>query len=391
MRGSLRKRYRNSWNLILDLGYSVDPDTGQRKRRQKWITVRGTKRDAERRLTELLHQRQTHTFVDPTALTFGEWLDEWLEKAIKPPRRTLRAYETYKSALTRHIKPALGAIRLQELGPLDIERYHAELGLAPATGEKHHAIINSALKAAMRAGLVGRNVATLASNKPRAPEGHADVLANVWEAPDARQFLAIAKAAGPQPAAFYALALGTGMRKAELCGLQWTDLSADGRLTVQRQLVKPGSDPIFGPVKNKTPRTLELAPRTLELLRTHRRHQAEIKLRNRQHYHDHGLMFAKEWGDLTKRRDTLGDPLQINNLGQREFARLIKESGVRRIKFHGMRHTCATLLLQAGVPPHVVQKRLGYARIEMTLSTYAHALPSMQQEAADRLGAILHG
>ena len=174
------------------------------------------------------------------------------------------------------------------------------------------------------------------------------------------------------------------MRKAELCGLQWPDLTTSGRLTVQRQLVKPGSDPIFGPVKNKAPRTLEVASGTLDLLRAHRRHQAEIKLLNRQHYHDHGLLFAKEWADMTRRYNTLGDPLQMNNLGQREFAALIEAPGVRRIKFHGMRHTCATLLLQAGVPAHVVQRRLGHTRIEMTLSTYAHALPSMQQDAADR-------
>ena len=181
------------------------------------------------------------------------------------------------------------------------------------------------------------------------------------------------------------------MRKSELCGLQWSDLSATGTLTVKRQLVKPGGEPIFGPVKNKSPRQLELGSDTIELLRTHRRHQAELKLRNRQQYHDHGLIFAKEWGDLTRRYDTLGDPLQVNNIGQREFAKLIVASGVRRIKFHGMRHTCATLLLQAGVPAYVVQKRLGHKRIEMTLSTYAHALPSMQQDAADRLGALLHG
>ncbi len=160
---------------------------------------------------------------------------------------------------------------------------------------------------------------------------------------------------------------------------------------MQRQLVKPRPQPIFGPVKNQTERVLELAPETLDLLAKHKRHQAEIKLRNRQYYHDHGLMFAKEWGDIQRRRDVLGNPLQANNLGQREFARLLTASGVRRIKFHGMRHTCATLLLQAGVPPHVVQKRLGHKRIEMTLSIYAHALPSMQQDAAARLGAILHG
>ena len=391
MRGSLRRRYTGSWSIILDLGYTTDPETGKRKRQQKWITVRGTKRDAERRLAELVNDTNKGTFVEPSKVTVGEWIDTWLEKAIKPPRKTLRAYETYKSAITRHLKPKLGAIRLQELSVLDVERYHADLGLAPATGEKHHAILNSALKAAVRAGLLHRNVAPLTANKPRAPEGHEDVLTNVWEAHEAKQFLVTAKASGPQQAAFYSLALDTGMRKAELCGLQWPDLNANDRLMVQRQLVKPGAEPMFGPVKNKTPRVLELSPETLALLKKHKAHQAEIKLRNRQHYHDHGLIFAKEWNDLQRRHDVLGNPLQVNNIGQREFAKLLKASGVRRIKFHGMRHTCATLLLQAGVHSHIVQKRLGHKRIEMTLSIYAHALPAMQQDAAVKLGLILHG
>ena len=391
MRGSLKKRYKGSWSIILDLGYQVDPTTGERKRKQKWITVRGTKRDAERKLTELVHRADTGTFIEPSKVTVGAWLDAWLEKAIKPPRRSLRAYETYRSVITKHLKPKLGAIRLQDLRAIDVERYHAEFRLAPATGEQHHTLLTSALNAAVRADLLQRNVATLAQNKPRAPEGQQDVLANVWEAHEAQRFLRTAKATGPQPAAFYSLALDTGMRKAELCGLKWSDLDAEGRLTVQRQLVKPRSTPIFGPVKNETPRVLELAPETLDLLQKHKRHQAEIKLRNRLHYRDHGLMFAKEWDGLQRRHDVLGNPLQANNLGQREFAKLLKASGVRRIKFHGMRHTCATLLLQAGVPPHVVQQRLGHKRIEMTLSTYAHALPSMQQDAATRLGAILHG
>ena len=350
MRGSLKNRYKGRWSIVLDLGYEVDSETGLRKRRQKWITVRGTKRDAERKLAELVHRADSGIFIEPSKVTVGEWLDTWLEKAIKPPRRTLRAYETYKSAINRHLKPKLGVIRLQDLRALDVERYHADLGLAPATGEKHHAILNSALKAAIRADLLQRNVATLAENTPRAPEGHEDVLDNVWEAHEARRFLETAKAAGPQSAAFYSLALDTGMRKSELCGLKWTDLDAQGRLTVQRQLIKPGSSPIFGPVKNKTPRALELAPETLELLRTHKAHQAEIKLANRQHYHDHHLIFAKAWDGLQRRHEVLGNPLQVNNLGQREFAKLLKASGVRRIKFHGMRHTCATLLLQAGVP-----------------------------------------
>lgn len=78
-------------------------------------------------------------------------------------------------------------------------------------------------------------------------------------------------------------------------------------------------------------------------------------------------------------------------IGEREFARLIKAANVRRIKFHGLRHTVATLMLSAGVPAHVVQRRLGHSKVEMTLGIYAHALPSMQQDAATKLATLLHG
>ena len=112
---------------------------------------------------------------------------------------------------------------------------------------------------------------------------------------------------------------------------------------------------------------------------------------NRKVYHDLGLVFAKEWGHLHGREDSLGLPLQANNLGQRGFAKVIKAAKVRPITVHGLRHTSATLLLKAGVPPQVVQRRLGHKRIEITLGIYAHVLPSMQQDAARRLGALLHG
>jgi integrase len=155
--------------------------------------------------------------------------------------------------------------------------------------------------------------------------------------------------------------------------------------------VKGGREPIFAATKTKKARTIELANETLALLRVHNQHQAEIKLRNRTVYRDYGLMIAKEWGDLHGREDSLGGPLQVQNLGQREYARIIQAAGVRRIKFHGLRHTCATLMLAAGVPPNVVQRRLGHSKIEMTLGIYGHALPAMRQDAAARLAVLLHG
>src|SRR5262245_15720019 len=298
MRGSLVQRYKGSWSIVLDLGYQVDPGTGKRRRQQKWITVRGTRQHAEDQLHEKLLEARRGTFVQPSKRTFGEWLDEWVDKAIKPPARTLRAYETYKSVIARHLKPKLGAVPLQQLKATDLKRYYTEAGtgedgLSPATLEQHHTIAHSALQAAVLEGLVQRNVAKLVVGKPHAQEGHQDVLAHCWEAVEAKAFLTTAKAAGPQPAAFYALALDCGMRQAELCGLKWTEGDLAGaRVTIQRQLVKPGPSPLFGPVKNKTPRTIEIAAETVALLRRHRANQAELKLRNGERYHDHGLVFA---------------------------------------------------------------------------------------------------
>lgn len=394
MRGSLKQRYKGSWSIILDLGYQTDPETGKTKRKQKWLTFRGTKKQAQDKLADLLGEVRRGEFVAPSETTFGEWLDEWLDKVIKPARGR-RTHETYRSVITNHLKPRLGAIPLQQLKAADLERYYAEVtagehGLSPATIEQHHTIVSGALKKAMKGALVQRNAAKLVEGKPQAE--HRETSDSAWEAHEAKAFLAAAKDAGPQPAAFYALALDTGARKAELCGLKWTDADlATGRITIARQLAKPGAVPTFGPLKMRAaPRTIDLSPETIALLRRHRGHQAELKLRNGAHYRDHGLIFAREWGDLHRGQDSLGAPLQMNNLGEREFARIIKAAGVRRIKFHGLRHTTATLLLQAGVAPHVVQRRLGHKRIEITLGIYAHALPAQQQDAAERLAAMLH-
>jgi integrase len=103
MRGSIRKRYRGSWNLILELGRVRDPVTGGFKRRQKWVTFRGTKRAAESKLTELLRAAETGEFVERSRVTVGEWLTEWLEKAIKPPARRQTSYECYRRVIEKHL------------------------------------------------------------------------------------------------------------------------------------------------------------------------------------------------------------------------------------------------------------------------------------------------
>jgi hypothetical protein len=117
------------------VGYQVDPETGRQKRVQKWCTVKGTKRDAEKKLTALLHDMHNSEYVEPSKLTLGAWLTEWLETAIKPPNKRLRTHETYKSVIGRQLIPALGHLRLQQVKPTNFKRYYNASALSPTTLE----------------------------------------------------------------------------------------------------------------------------------------------------------------------------------------------------------------------------------------------------------------
>lgn len=396
MRGSITQRSPGSWLIRYDVGRETytDPKTGRRRtrRKQKSLTVRGTKREAQRKLNEILASLQRGEYVEDSARTFGEWLDEWLDTLRDSDNRSIRTIETYESDIRNHIKPNLGDIRLQALTPTDLQRYYNRLPLAVSTKERHHAIISGALKMAATFGYVLRNVAALVPEKPRRTDTDrtADAIEHCWERDEALRFLRALADEPLQAQAFYTLALQTGMRKGELCGLKWEDFDPAGQtLLVQRNLVRAGKTPVFGPTKNKKRRTLGLDPATVKLLQRHKAEQNKRKLANREHYRDNGLMFAKEWEHMQRRTDSLGDPLGLSHIGERDFDPLIKKAGVKRIKFHGLRHTAATLALLDGLPVHVVAEMLGHKDATETYRTYAHVIPSARQEAAERMAAIL--
>ena len=286
---------------------------------------------------------------------------------------------------------------LQKLKPLDIAVYYAShASLAPATVGLHSAVLSAALKSAVKNEILTRNVVSLAEGRPTIKRSADEIVANVLDVDDARKLLAAAKAAGSRQAAFYALALDSGARIGELAGLTWRDVDFEGgRLTLMRQLAstkltKEGAVQ-FGPLKAGKARTIDLGAETISLLRAHKRQQAELKLKNRATYRDLGLIFAKEQADLFGKYAELGTPIQFHNVAGGEFARLLKKAGVKKVTFHGLRHTSATLLLLSGESAKVVSERLGHSKIAMTLDIYSHVLPSMGRGAADRLGALLHG
>jgi integrase len=412
VRGSLQQRGKGRWAIILDLGYVTDPASGARKRKQKWVSFKSTptlspraqRKQAETKLNELVSKVDRREFVDASKLTLGEWLDTWVDKAIKPPAKRQSTYDIYRGIINARLNPALGPIRLQELQALDLERYYAEQSdLSGASLHLHHAILSTALKAAKRSKLLYNNVAADVERKPQATRHADDIIAQSWGVDDARAFLAAARKSGPQIAAFFALALDSGARRNELLGLKWADFDFEtGTMAVVRQLVDSGkhkrgtavgstTEPTFGPTKTGNSRVIDLSAETIQLLREHKQQQALLKMKNRDHYRDLGLVFAREWAEVQGRTDLLGFPMPVSRFGEHVFKALTAAAGVRPIKFHGLRHTCASLWLKSGEPMKVVQERLGHSEIAITMNIYSHLAPGMQQAGARRVGALLHG
>ena len=204
-------------------------------------------------------------------------------------------------------------------------------------------MLTSSLKMAKRDKKVRDNAATEAG-RPGQKNKQQKKSLKAWNEEEARTAIIGAKAYGAQTSAFFALALDSGGRKGELQGLRWTvvDLIA-GTMHIERQLMKAGPEPEFGPTKTREPRSLDIDEQTVTLLREHKREQAELKLKNRLHYADHGLVFAQTF----EHDGGLGLPLTVGTIAGM-LRRLIRSTNVRRITVHGLRHTSATLLLAQG-------------------------------------------
>lgn len=320
---------------------------------------------------------QNNTFIARTDSTIGSFFAaEWLPATKTRVRPS--TFDGYSDIVMAHIVPGLGAHKLQDLTPAAVNAFYAaklEAGLAAKTVRNIHAVLRKGLSDAVRWGQVNRNVAELADPPRVRQSGDAEM--KTWSASELRSFLDHTRDHPLFPA--WLLAASTGLRRGELLGARWSDLDLDkGRLAVRQAVISVDDKIVFGtPKTGKGRRSVALDDGTVKVLRTHRAAQA---LARGEDYDDHDLIVASP----------KGTPIHPQTFSE-TFDRLVRESGLPRIRLHDLRHTHATLSLQAGVHPKVVSERLGHANISITLDTYSHAIPGMESDAAEMVAKLVMG
>lgn len=367
--GSISRRKGGGW-----MGQYVVHTAEGRKRR----TVYGkTRKEVAAKLAKAISNREDGLVFDAKNLTVGDYLDLWLRDSVQDTVR-LTTYQGYERVVRLHIKPALGRIKLDNLTPVHVRslyRERLEAGLAPRMVQLVHTILHKALKQAVNDGLIPRNV-TEAVKAPRPVNKEMKPLS-----PDqARTLLEAAR--GERLEALYALAVTTGMRQGEILGLKWEDLDLEaGTLQVRRTLsTAMGGGVRFGPPKTaRSRRNIRVPKLALTALRRHRKTQLEKRMKLSGLWEDHDLVFTTG----------VGTPLSRADLITRSFKPLLRRANLPDIRFHDLRHTCATLLLSRGVHAKLVQELLGHSTIAVTLDTYSHVLPGMDDGLADTMDEAL--
>lgn len=375
MRGHIEKRGDGAYRLLVDLPRGAD-----QKRKRLSRTVRGTKKQAEAELARILSETNDGTFIKPSELSCSDYFDRWLSHAKGNLSPT--TYRGYKRIVDTELKPALGFTKLGELSPLQVQGFLADAlehpskrdgeRRSPRTVLRFYLVLNKSLNQAVRWQLIPRNPCSLV-DPPKAP--HIEM-----RALDEAEIKRVLSAAESTP--LYGpvlLAIATGMRRGEILGLRWSDVDLDtGELNVVRSLQDTETGLVFkAPKTRKGRRVVLLPPGVVDALKEHKARQTDLDSMRDVHPGFEDLVFC--------RAD--GAPWHPGVFSA-EFHHFMRRLGVVG-RFHDLRHTHATQLLKRGVPISVVSERLGHAKASITLDVYSHVLPSMQQQAAEKVGEMM--
>lgn len=376
--GHIRQQGKKSWEIKFDLGR--DPVTGRRI--TKYVSFRGTKRDAERELTRLLSTRNEGTYVDPTKMSVAEYLRHWLDSDVDR-RLAAKTAQRHREICEKNIIPRIGLLPVRKLTPLNIEAMEVDLqkegrckgkgGLSAQTVKHVHRTLSQALAHAVRLGVLARNPAQ-AVRPPKPPEREIMILLK----DEIGTLLRSARGTwlyGP-----VLVAVTTGMRRGEILGLRWRDIDLQSsKLSVQQTAEYVNRELNFkAPKTTGSRRTITLPAITVEALKTHRKAQLEDRMKLGLGRDDKDLVFT----------NALGEPILPYAL-TKAFGDLIVGAKVTPITLHGLRHTHISHLLMDGVHVKVVSERAGHANVSITLNIYAAYVPNMQEDAAKAVDATL--
>ncbi len=361
--GSLYQRKNGTWRAQISIrGERRGFSSKSKAECQQWI------RNQLRSVDEMVENG------DPS-ITLGEYLDNWIETS----RISLRpkTVSNYEMLVQRHIKPLIGSLRLVDLNLARIERFYADLlamGNGPRTVRHIHSALHCALERAVRYDLITRNPA----HGARLPK-YSPPEMQVLDESQANHFLMTAR--GSPFLALYHLAIITGMRLGELYGLTWNDLHwHTGELHVRRQAVdvSGGGWEFAEPKTRFGTRIIKLGQGTLEVLQAHKERQEQQKALMGSRWKDNNLIFPS----------SVGTPLNKSNM-RKDFNRILEEAGLPHIRFHDLRHTAASLMMNHQVPILVASRRLGHSKPSVTLDIYSHLYQESQNDVATLLDELV--
>ena len=380
MRGHIRQRSKGGWEITIDVGR--DPATGKRLRH--FENVRGTKKDAQRRLAELTITVEQGTYIKPQRhMTLAFWLHQWIDGYVLSNLAD-KTRESYTHELTNYVIPSLGNIKLCELRPSHINGYIAKAltqgrklrngGLSKRTVQYHYRILSKSLDDAVRAGLLSVNPCKSIS-PPRHPHKTIPSFG-----PDELEKLITALKQSNFYLYYYTLLL-TGLRRSELLALKWNEVDLElASIYVSHSLhrLDDGTIVIKEPKTARSRRPVDLPVSLVTLLRQYKNSQEMERLVLGGKLSENDFVFSHADGKPF-------NPSTVTHT----FAKIIKRAGLSSIRLHDLRHIHATMLLKAGVHPKVVQERLGHSSITTTLDIYSHTVPGLQRAAAERIDALL--
>ena len=360
------------WEARVTVGR--DPGTG--KQIQRSFSGK-TQKEVREKMQAAAVAVNEGTNMEPSKMTLGQWLDVWAKDylgSVKP--FTVRAYS---DQIKNHIKPALGAVKLDALNTHTIQSFYNSLGvgqngkpgLSPKTVKNIHGVLHKALQQAVAIGYIRFNPAD-SCTLPRTTKKELAPL-------DEEQSKAFLQAIqGQRYETLFTVTLFTGLREGEALGLTWDCVDfSQGTILVSKQLQrekKKNGAYIFAPLKNDKARTITPAPWVLQVLRTHRAKQAEQRLRAGPLWEDSGFVFTNE----------LGRHLAIHTV-YKDFKKAVAAIGRPDARFHDLRHSYAVAAIRAGDDIKTVQGNLGHATAAFTLDVYGHVTDQMKQASAARM------